>query len=159
MLPGVIRYDKKNERPYLCFWFAEWWKASLFFFFSRVDSFNSQFCFHERRSVDQTIQLKKKKFTPAFVLRTVRSKEFFWRQNRWVFPLYTYKWNKHVLCTFTEHRTSGQKWASLCFVNTHTCKGLLSCKRQRHLKRVTYNCGKGNRISIQDSRQSVQNNV
>lgn len=35
-------------------------KSVFIFFFSRVDSFNSQFCFHERRSVDQTIQLKKK---------------------------------------------------------------------------------------------------
>lgn len=149
MLPGVIRYDKKRKkRPYLCFWFAGWWKAPSFFS-SPVDSFNSQLCFHERHKVDQKTQLqKKKKVHSSFVLRTVRSKEFFWRQNRWVFPLYTYKWNKHVLCTFTEHRASGQNQASLCLVNIHTRKTLQSYKRNRHLESVTYNWGNGNRISI-----------
>lgn len=31
MFPGVVGQDKKNKRPYLRFWFAEWWKASSLF--------------------------------------------------------------------------------------------------------------------------------
>lgn len=134
----IFASDLQNDEKHL---------LPFFFFSSRVESFNSQFCFHERHKVDQTTQLTKKKFTPAFVPRTVRSKEFFWRQNRWVFPLYTYKWNKYVLCTFTEHRISGQNPASPGFVKYSTPAKDSCLAKERGTKPVTSHWGKGNRNS------------
>lgn len=119
MLPGVGGDDKKNKRPYLCFWFARWWKASLLFFPSRVDSFNSQSCFHETQGRSDNSTGKKKKSPPQFS---------FWEQSDeknisevktgGLFRFILTSENKHVLCTFTEHGTSGQSRVSLCFVHT-----------------------------------------
>lgn len=123
MLPGAIRYDEKNERPYLCFWFAGWWKASSFFS-PQQNSFNSQFCLHERHKIDQKTQLKNTKNSKihlSFCSESRQIKRIFSEGKTGGFtPLLTHKWNKHVLCTFAEHRTSGQNWVSLCSVYTHT---------------------------------------
>lgn len=78
MLPGVGGDDKKNKRPYLCFWFARWWKASLLYFPSRGDSFNSQFCFHETQGrSDNSTGKKKKKSPPSFRSENSQMKRIF----------------------------------------------------------------------------------
>lgn len=96
----------------------------LYFFPSTVDSFNSQFHFHERHQVAQTTQLKKKKKSspPSFILRTVRSKDFLLKAKQVGFsPLYL---QVKQTCTLYFHSTQS-KWtetSSLCLVHAQTCK-------------------------------------
>lgn len=86
-------------RCYQIWW--EKWKAlslllicrmmkSIFIFFPLTKRFQLPILSSweaQDRSEDPIEKYKKtQKFTSAFVLRADRSKEFFWRQNRWVYP-------------------------------------------------------------------------
>ena len=86
-------------------------KSVFIFFSSRVDSFNSQFCFHERHKVDQTTQLKKK-VHPSFLSENSQMKRIFLKAKQVDFsPLYL---QVKQTCTLYFHWTQN-KWTEASF--------------------------------------------
>lgn len=65
IFPGVIGYDKKNKGPYLCSWFARWWKASSFFPQEYTVS-TLNFVFREPQDISDNPM--EREFRPAFIL-------------------------------------------------------------------------------------------
>lgn len=113
-------------------------KHLLLFFPSRVDSFNSQFCFHETQGRSDNSTGKKKKVHPSFRSENSQMKRIFLKSKQVGFSaLYLpVKTNMYFVLSLNTEQVDRAERPSVLFIHLRSTPSL---QRNRHLKPVTCN--------------------